>query len=141
MDDLSSSLKAAKENAPAAQRLMAKSGTLSEPMAAFACRLRNFLPDIEQYQHQRRLMMVIDVGAGTTDFAMFARYPHEGKMKVCHVKNSMETIRVAEDKIDRALMDYMLSQTNLAESDSRYGAISAELGREIRLVKEELFRN
>ena len=50
------------------EHLVVESGILPEPIAAFASRVRNIFPT----EYRRRLMMVIDIGAGTTDFAMFA---------------------------------------------------------------------
>ena len=112
-----------------------ESGILPEPIAAFASRVRNVLPK----ERRRRLMMVIDVGAGTTDFAMFARVEREEEMRLYRIKNSVTTIRIAGDDVDNALMDYLLMQAGVTEGHSRIGAIKADLKREIRLVKEELF--
>ena len=112
-------------------------GILPEPVAAFASRVRNVVAE----QHRRRLMMVIDVGAGTTDFAMFARVERDGEMRLYRIENSVTTIRVAGDAIDNALMDYLLKQANVTEGHSRRGAIIADLQRDIRLVKENLFEN
>ena len=86
-------------------------------------------------------MMVIDTGAGTTDFAMFARVELEGVIKLSRIKNSVTTIRVAGDAVDNALMDYLLQQASVTEGHSQRNAIKAHLWREIRLVKEELCRN
>ena len=108
---------------------------LPEPVAAFASRVRNVFPE----GHARHLMMVIDVGAGTTDFAMFARVDREGEVKLFRVKESVTTIRIAGNAIDDALLDYLMLQAGVAEGHSRRRAIRADLQREIRLIKEELF--
>ena len=50
--------------------------TLPEPAAAFAGRVWRARVDA----NVRRLMMVVDVGAGTTDFAMFARSQRDGQV-------------------------------------------------------------
>ena len=117
--------------------VVVESEILPEPVAAFTSRIRNLVPE----HHKRHLMMVIDVGAGTTDFAMFARVEHEGELHLYRIKDSVTTIRVAGDAIDTALMDYLLEQTNVTEGHSQLGAVRADLQRDIRLVKEELFRN
>ena len=122
-----------------AGRFKVENSILSEPVAAFASRLRRFDPDPEK--HERHLMMVIDVGAGTTDFAMFARYTYEGEVRLCRIMGSVETVRIAGDDIDKALLDYLLQQADVKPDHLRYGFIRAGLEREIRLVKEELFRN
>ena len=117
--------------------LVVEGGVLPEPVAAFASRVRKFAPE----GHRRRLMMVIDVGAGTTDFAMFARVEREDEIRLCRIGNSVTTIRIGGDAIDDALMDYLLQQAEVTAGRSRRGAIMADLKRDIRLVKEELFRN
>ena len=125
------------EASPQEKHVVVESGVLPEPVAAFASRVRNVVPE----NPQRRLMMVIDAGAGTTDFAMFARVQHEGRMRLFRIKNSVTTIRVAGDSVDNALMDYLLQQANVGEGHSRRGSVIADLRRDIRLVKEELFRS
>lgn len=107
-----------------------------EPVAAFASRIRNV-----PMRSRRRLMMVIDAGAGTTDFAMFARVESEEGMILFRIKNSVTTIRVAGDDVDYALIDYLLQQANIREGHPRRDAVIADLRRDIRLLKEELFRN
>ena len=114
-----------------------ESGILSEPVAAFASRIRNLVPE----GHKRHLMMVVDVGAGTTGFAMFARIEREGDLRLHRIMHSVTTIRVAGDAIDNALIDYLLNRTDVTEGLSQLGAIRVDLQRDIRLVKEELFRN
>ena len=109
---------------------------LPEPVAAFASRMRNIDPE----RSGRRLMMVIDVGAGTTDFVMFARLEREGAFRLFPIKDSVTTIRVAGDNVDNALMEYLLQEAGVREGHSRRGAIIADLKRDIRLLKEELFR-
>lgn len=120
-----------------AMHLVVESGVMPEPVAAFAGRVRNIVPD----EFRRRLMMVIDTGAGTTDFAMFALLEHEGEMRLFSIKDSVTTIRIAGDDVDNALMDYFLQRAGVREGHSRRGAIMADLRRDIRLLKEELFRN
>ena len=119
------------------RHIVIESGVLPEPVAAFASRVWKIAPE----QHRRRLMMVIDAGAGTTDFAMFVRVEDEGGMRLLRIKDSVTTIRIAGDSVDNALMDYLLQQANIGEGHSRRGAVIADLRREIRLIKEELFRN
>ena len=119
------------------KHLVVESEVLPEPVAAFAGRVRNIVPE----QSRRRLMMVIDAGAGTTDFAMFARVESEDGMLLFRIKNSVTTIRIAGDSVDNALMDYLLQQANVGEGHSRRGAVIADLRRDIRLIKEELFGN
>ena len=120
----------AAEQCPVAEGLI-----LPEPVAAFASRVRNVFPE----GYARHLMMVIDVGAGTTDFAMFARVDREGEMNLFRIKDSVTTIRIAGNAVDDALVDYLMLQAGVTEGHSRRRAITADLQREIRLIKEELF--
>ena len=130
-------LHAAVAQADAAEQCSVAEGLiLPEPVAAFASRVRNVFPE----GYARHLMMVIDVGAGTTDFAMFARVDHrEGEMNLFRIKDSVTTIRIAGNAVDDALVDYLMLQAGVTEGHSRRRAITADLQRDIRLVKEELF--
>ena len=119
------------------EHLVVESAVLSEPVAAFASRIRNIVPD----QHHRHLMMVVDVGAGTTDFAMYARVGQEGEMRLYRIKNSVTTIRVGGDVIDNTLLDYLLEKADITTDHPQSGFIRADLRRDIRLLKEQLFRH
>ena len=118
-----------------AKDLMLGEETLPEPAAAFAARVWRAPVDTDV----RRLIMVVDVGAGTTDFAMFARLQQAREVKLYPIAGSMTTIRVAGDSVDNALFDYLLESAGVGPDHSRRGAIGADLRRYIRLLKEELF--
>ena len=129
-------LRAAVAQADAAEQCSVAEGLiLPEPVAAFASRVRNVFPE----GYARHLMMVIDVGAGTTDFAMFARVDREGEMNLFRIKDSVTTIRIAGNAVDDALVDYLMLQAGVTDGHSRRRAITADLQRDIRLIKEELF--
>ena len=129
-------LRAAVAQADAPEQCSVAEGLiLPEPIAAFASRVRNVFPE----GYARHLMMVIDVGAGTTDFAMFARVDRKGEMNLFRIKDSVTTIRIAGNAVDDALVDYLMLQAGVTEGHSRRRAITADLQRDIRLVKEELF--
>ena len=108
---------------------------LAEPVGAFASRIRNYAPESEH----RRLMMVIDVGAGTTDFAMFAAFVSDDRMRLVRIKDSVTTVRIGGDAIDDALLEFLLDKAGVTEGDARIRAIRSDLRRDIRLNKEELF--
>lgn len=114
--------------------LVVESGVIPEPIAAFASRTWKYSP-----QPQRRLMMVVDVGAGTTDFAMFTILEQQKEMRLFRVANSVTTIRCAGDAIDNELVKYFLHKAGISDSHSQVSAIQADLRRDIRLTKEELF--
>lgn len=88
LDDLRTVIDSANASAQAIH-LVVEGGVLPEPVAAFAGRVRNIVPD----EFRRRLMMVIDAGAGTTDFAMFARLERDGEIRLFRIKGSVTTIR------------------------------------------------
>lgn len=128
-------LKDAAATAEPRQSLLGKD-TLPEPAAAFASRVWR-----ARVTDTRRLMMVVDVGAGTTDFAMFARSQQAKKVGLYPIAGSMTTIRVAGDSVDNALLDYLLQSASITPNHGRFEAIRADLRRDIRLVKEDLFNN
>ena len=107
---------------------------IPEPVAAFASRL----PDACE-SSRRRLCIVVDVGAGTTDFAAFAVVERGDSRTVFRIKHSVTTIRIAGDAVDNVLMDYLLERAGISQGHSQIGAIQADLRRDIRLLKENLF--
>lgn len=110
---------------------------IPEPVAAFASRLPD---DVAEHDGGRRLCIVIDVGAGTTDFAAFAIVEHgDDTRTVIPVKHSVTTIRIAGDAVDNVLMDHLLQRAGITEGHSQIGAMRADLRRDIRLLKEDLY--
>lgn len=110
----------------------------TEPIAAFAARLLHFTP---QNQHLRNVVMVVDIGAGTTDFALFASGVRNGRMRTRQVEHSHRSLPVAGNAIDDALVAHVLSRARMANSPN-VNDIRVELEsdkRELRALKEELF--
>ena len=109
---------------------------IPEPVAAFASRL----PDAAADHDRRRLCIIIDVGAGTTDFAAFAIVERgDDTRTVFRIKHSVTTIRIAGDAVDNVLMDHLLHRAGVTEGHSQIGAMRVDLRRDIRLLKENLF--
>ena len=132
--DVHAALRRFADDVPSA--LVAGQHILPEPVAAFASRL----PDDTATEPTRRLCIVIDVGAGTTDFAAFAVVERgDEKRTVFRIKHSVATIRIAGDAVDNVLMDHLLERAGVTEGHSQIGAMRADLRRDIRLVKENLF--
>ena len=123
------------------QRLEPDANILPEPVAAFASRIWNYNPSDVSLDIRRRLIMVVDVGAGTTDFAMFAEVESDNGIKLWPIENSVTTIRIAGDFIDHALIDFLLYSTDIQETHPQIGAIRADLRNDIRLLKEHLFEH
>lgn len=115
--------------------LISRDTILPEPVAAFVARFWGIEPT-----GTRRIFMVIDVGAGTTDFAMFAQWnDDDGNLRIAPVKGSVTTVRFAGDRIDEILRVYILHKAGVTSDNPQHGHIVAGLQREIRLIKEELF--
>ena len=122
-------------NLPAAPPVLAQPATIVEPVAAAAAQVLHVTPE---GAGAPGMMLVIDVGAGTTDVAMFAKGQVDGAVALRHVAGSKRSIPKAGRAIDRALIAYMVreSQTN-GSSDSR--RLEAVLSRVGGRIKEELF--
>ena len=87
------------------------------------------------------LMMVIDVGAGTTDFGLFKiRYDSTtDKRAAFEVRNSSRYTSLAGNYLDRILKAHILKRSGVDESHPRYRNILGRLDKGIRESKETLF--
>ena len=93
--------------------------------------------------HDHRGFMVVDVGAGTTDFGMFVAVERAGLNgpRIFQVPGSIRGIRQAGDTIDRFLRATILRAHNV-DLQSAYGQrLSVELNLRVRQFKERLFRD
>ena len=108
-----------------------------EPVAAVGSRVRNYICSSDK----KRLLMVVDVGAGTIDFALFAEVEKKGEPPhIWEVPGSVQYLRQAGDTVDKLLRRYILQKADISTTDSDYHLINAELSLNIRNLKEELFR-
>ena len=114
-------------------QVVADPPTVAEPIAAVAGHLLHFEPDGST---SPGLMMVVDVGAGTTDIAMFAKGQVEGIVTVRHVKESKESLPWAGKAMDRAVIDHLVEKSN-DENRLRVDLEREGMGEPI---KEEIFR-
>ena len=115
-------------------QVVADPPTVAEPIAAVAGHLLHFEPEGST---SPGLMMVVDVGAGTTDIAMFAKGHVDGIVTMRHVKESKSSLPWAGKSIDRALIDHMVGRS---KGKSR---LRADLQREGmgEPIKEDIFRD
>ena len=113
-------------------QLVMDPATVAEPIAAVAGHLLHFTPE---GRAAPGLMMVVDVGAGTTDIAMFAKGQVEGVVTVRHVEGSKTSLPWAGKAIDRAVIDHLV---DMSGGGSR---LRADLRREGngQPIKEEIF--
>lgn len=115
--------------------LVTKEG-IPEPVAAAASLM---LTDDDQ----RDLFLVIDVGAGTTDFGLFM-LQHKPDMDICKVRILPNTIKVLEqagNRVDDMLKFYILEHEGIDKSSPEGEHNLGYLQSTIRLYKEALFRD
>jgi len=85
--------------------------------------------------------MVVDVGAGTTDFTMFEIFADAKKDNTVatEVKGSEYGVAVAGDKLDTILLAYILKDAGISRSNEKYKEVLVSLRLDIRDYKERLF--
>jgi molecular chaperone HscA len=97
----------------------------------------------------RRFLMIVDAGAGTTDFAIFQviDYGEEGDLEYTLLKPSVRMSRIAGNVIDDLLIPLALEacdidpSSGLPRSKGDFDYIRADLASQIREIKRELFEN
>lgn len=111
--------------------------SVPEPVAAAASLM---LKD----QAQREVFLVIDVGAGTTDFGLFL-LQHNPYKEVCVVHgipSSVQYLPQAGDVVDSLLKRHICELAAIDPEENHYGKhVAAELQSRIRMYKETLFRD
>lgn len=94
----------------------------------------------EETAGKRELFLVIDVGAGTTDLALFRVLTnHEGETKAWPAAGTIVTVRQAGDSLDSRLKQYIAKKHDLSLGDLTSRGVKAHLDRNIRKLKEQLF--
>jgi len=93
----------------------------------------------------RDAFMVVDVGAGTTDFGLFVSTrksdDEEEVPRVFQIPASIQGLMQAGDKVDGMLRTFIARKESVDTSDSAGRLILADLGRRIRGLKEALFKS
>lgn len=109
---------------------------LEEPLAVAGSRLS------ADGHSMGNVCMVVDIGAGTTDFTMFEIFADakKGDVAATEVKNSGYGVPVAGDKLDTILLAYILADAGISRSDEDYKASLLSLRLDIRDYKERLFK-
>jgi hypothetical protein len=99
---------------------------------------------IADSQNLRDAFMVVDVGAGTTDFGLFVSTRMSGDEddlpRVFQVPASIQGLMQAGDKVDTMLRLFITRKESVDANDNSGRMISADLGRRIRGLKETLFK-
>lgn len=109
---------------------------VTEPLAAGSSRLK-------QDENNRGLVMVVDVGAGTTDLAMFLTVENNerGIYSAYPIKNCNKSLSMAGDTLDGALFKAILEYEDIDTTHPDRLHITAELRMNIRSLKETLFKD
>ena len=112
---------------------------LIEPVAAFGSRFR----DVEGVVKKRTVITVVDIGAGTTDFASFSIVPTgDNPFKMARIPGSVGVFRKAGDEVDRLLYEYILKEAapkQVGADESAMARVKADLRLNQRGLKERLF--
>lgn len=89
----------------------------------------------------RELMLVVDVGAGTTDLSLFLVVQRGRKRTAFPVAPGGTAIRQAGDSLDSRLLEQLLNQAHVGEDDALRERMRAGLRlKGVRRMKERLFR-
>lgn len=92
--------------------------------------------------NMRDAFMVVDVGAGTTDFGLFisTHHPDSGEQRVFQAPQSIHGLMQAGDKIDGLLRASIAKRESIDTTDTSGRMILSSLTLQIRSLKEILFR-
>jgi hypothetical protein len=137
---------ARRQNLAKLDHLLAATPSIREPVAAGATRFRDHFAG--QDARPRRLMMVVDAGAGTTDFALFQSFHEPGNRNVSFalIAPSVRMSRIAGNRIDAALRPLMLRackvdpESGSPWSDADFALLKSDLAAQIRTLKQVLFK-
>lgn len=90
-------------------------------------------------EKKRLPFMVIDVGAGTTDFGLFLLREDEKKeiSKVFQISGSIKALMQAGDRIDMMLKKFILDAQGVDPSEQHGRLVAADLSRRIRGLEGE----
>lgn len=96
---------------------------------------------IADSENLRDAFMVVDVGAGTTDFGLFisTHKPDDDQWRIFQIPASIHGLMQAGDKVDGLLRGFIAHREAIDPSDTSGKLILADLTRRIRSFKETLF--
>jgi hypothetical protein len=107
---------------------------LTEPLGVAGSRM-TFERKVHSY------FLVVDVGAGTTDFGLFKVHydPATKTNGSVEAEGSARVVTEAGNHLDELLMHYVLSKAAISQEDAIWTNVFGALQREIRSYKETLF--
>ena len=124
------------------ENILAVNPDIREPLAAGASQ---FAEHVEQEGEvrQRRRLLVVDAGAGTTDFALFEVVTAQGRdIGYSLVTPSVRMCREAGNSVDRILREIIvkkcrINKSRLSDQELQYANI--DLDSQLRQIKENVF--
>ena len=133
--------------------VLTRAPSVREPIAAGASIFDEELDEIEEHDEteslMRRYLMVVDAGAGTTDFAVFQVFSaaDREKNRYALLSGSVRMSGVAGNAVDGVLWPLVLRRcgidpaTGAPRSDDDFLLIKTDLAARIRAIKEALFND
>ena len=123
------------DEAPDANTALAQRwGGVLEPIASASARMHS-ASDVD-----RRLMLVADIGAGTTDVALFWLVQDDRGRRAFPVAGTMRALRMAGDHLDHILLKMLLQKGNIEPRLERRAETKLRL-EGLRGLKERLYQN
>lgn len=109
---------------------------LEEPLAVASSRLS------ASGSSSGQVCMVMDIGAGTTDFTMFEIFANaaSGYSDVREITGSSYGVPVAGDTLDTILLAYILRESGISRTAENYREVVTSLRLDIRDYKERLMK-
>ncbi|MBU1060552.1 MAG: hypothetical protein KJ804_19795 [Proteobacteria bacterium] len=109
---------------------------ITEPLAVGSGRFN-------QGEPFKGLVMVVDVGAGTSDMALFvvAQSPKNKRLNAFPVEGCNQSLLQAGDTLDKAMQQAILKKAEIQSHDNEYPYIIQHLRMQLRTLKEDLFRD
>ena len=98
---------------------------------------------VEVSENRIDAYMVVDAGAGTTDFGLFFSMRNQSleEPKVFQVAPSILGLNYAGDKVDPLLQKFIADKESVDQSSMQGKMVALDLRRRIRVLKELLFTN
>lgn len=84
-------------------------------------------------------IVIVDVGAGTTDVAGLVKVPLDGAIKV--VRSARRTIDIAGDYFDAALLDLLVGKAKKLKGNAQKSGLWRALSADVRALKEQVFKD
>lgn len=132
--------------------LMAETAPVREPIAAGASRFQEEIVDREvaastEVAIIRKYLLVIDAGAGTTDFALFQVFwdSKREETRYALITPTVRMCRIAGNAVDSVLQPIVLEQCGIdpksgaPRSGPDFDLIKIDLNAQIRVIKRQLF--